>query len=334
MDSDLKKLPKKLVLSIYDLMVKSRVVEEHMIRIYKRGDAFFWIGGPGEEAFGVALGLQVNAGKGFNYDWLHLHYRCTPTLIAMGMDMVHPLRLIMNRATDICAGGRNFSNHYAFPDYNVAPVSSPIGVQYSVAIGTALAQARRKAQGITIVTGGDAGSAEGDFASSLIWASRKGFELPMYIIVTNNRWGISTSYDGQHGEEFVSERGRAFGIKVQTCNGNDPIESYIRLKEGFAHIRKTGKPIILESFLSRLYGHSSADGANRRSEEECPIKIFEQRLLSADYMSDKEQKKVWEKYEKKIRQVEQKVQQEPVPEGESIWQNTYLNSENADWRNF
>ena len=45
-------------------MVKSRALEERLIKIYKSGDAFFWIGGPGEEAFGVPLGLLVNKGQG------------------------------------------------------------------------------------------------------------------------------------------------------------------------------------------------------------------------------------------------------------------------------
>lgn len=203
-------LPKNQLLNLYDLMLQSRILEERLIKIYKSGEAFFWIGAPGEEAFGVALGSLVQKGQGLQYDYLHLHYRATPTLVAMGMPMVDSIRLIMNRATDRCTGGRNFSNHYCFPEWNVVPVSSPIEVQYLQALGTARVQQRRKSKGITIVTGGDAGSAEGDFASCLIWATRKGKELPMLITVQNNRWGISTSYDEQHGEEFVADRGKAF----------------------------------------------------------------------------------------------------------------------------
>ena len=86
--SSLKALPKALLLQMHDLMVKSRVLEERLIKIYKTGDAYFWIGGPGEEAWGVPLGLLVNIGQGPKYDYLHLHYRCTPTLVAMGLPMI------------------------------------------------------------------------------------------------------------------------------------------------------------------------------------------------------------------------------------------------------
>lgn len=315
-------------------MVESRALEERLIKIQKMGEAYFWIGGPGEEAFGVPLGLLVSKGQGFNYDWLHLHYRCTPTLIAMGMDKKASVRLSMNRKTDPCTGGRNFSNHYCFPEWNVAPVTSTIETQYLVAIGTAIAQKRRKAKGITIVTGGDAGTAEGDFASSLVWSSRKGQELPMLIVVTNNYVGISTSYEGQHGETYVADRGKAFNMRVAVIDGNDPIESYIRIKEEMDYIRKTGKPVLLEASVSRLYGHSSGTGANREENEVCPLKDFEQRLLQQDILTEAQIKKTWENFGKQWLDIQLQVREEPHPSSESIWDHIYMNNENGNWRKY
>ncbi|MEO0336018.1 MAG: hypothetical protein AAF202_06480 [Pseudomonadota bacterium] len=115
-------LSNELLLKIHRLMVKSRALEERLIKIYKTGEAFFWIGGPGEEAFGVPLGLLANKGQGPKHDYFHLHYRGTPTMIALGMPMIDSIRLIMNKATDTCTGGRNFSNHYCYPEWNVVPV--------------------------------------------------------------------------------------------------------------------------------------------------------------------------------------------------------------------
>lgn len=327
-------LPKETLLQMYHLMVRARVLEERMIQMYRRGDAFFWIGAPGEEAFGVALGLLAKKGQGPDYDYMHLHYRCTPTLLAMGMDDEDALRLIMNKATDPCTGGRNFSNHYCFPQWNVAPVSSPIGIQYTIGIGTALAQRRRKNDAVTIITGGDAGSAEGDFASSMIWASRPGSELPMYITIQNNKWGISTNYESQHGEKNVSDRGRPFGIRTAVYNGNDPVEAYLAIKNDLDYIRKTRKPAMSEFRVSRLYGHSSASGANRVNDEECCISLFEKQLISAKILSAKECEDVRAKYFEDIREKAERIRTEPSPTKESLWDHTYVNSENADWRKF
>ncbi len=327
-------LPKVLLRQIYSLMLKSRILEERLIKIYKSGESFFWIGGPGEEAFGVPLGLLVNKGRGPEYDWLHLHYRATSTLVAMGMPTIDSIRLMMNRSTDPCTGGRNFSNHYCYPQWNVAPVSSPIEVQYSHAIGTAHVQARRKTKGLTVVTGGDAGSAEGDFATCLIWSSRKGNELPLLITVQNNQWGISTPYEGQHGEKFIADRGKAFGIRTQVINGNDPIETYMALKSEMDVIRKTGKPSLIEVYVSRLYGHSSASGANRVEGEEDCLKLFQEKLLHWGILDKVQIDKMCAEYNSETMKVVGRVRKESIPTSESVWEHIYKDNETGNWRHF
>lgn len=326
-------LPKELLLKMHSLMVKSRVLEERLIKIYKVGEAYFWIGAPGEEAFGVPLGLLVNRGQGPQHDYLHMHYRATPTLVAMGMPMIDPIRLIMNRASDRCTGGRNFSNHYCFPDWNVVPVSSPIEVQYGTALGTAHVQSRYKSKGLTIVTGGDAGTAEGDFASCLIWASRPGKELPILITVQNNKWGISTGYEGQHGETNIADRGKAFHIRTRVINGNDPVESYLALADDMAYIRKTGKPVLLEAHVSRLYGHSSATGASLLPDADCVVD-FEKLLLGHDILQEAQAKRIWAEFNAEASAAQELARGEAVPTGDSVWDHVYANGENADWRKF
>src|SRR6478735_7780717 len=157
-------LAPELALRIHELMLQTRVLEERLITMWRQGDGYFWIGGPGEEAFNVPLGLLVDKGQGVDHDYLHLHYRSSGTLLAMGADPVDSLRQMKNTATDPYSRGRNFAGHYSARKWNVVPVTSPIEVQFSIAIGTARAQ--RDKRGITIVQGGDAGTAEGDFATS------------------------------------------------------------------------------------------------------------------------------------------------------------------------
>lgn len=327
-------LDKALLKRMLELMIKSRVLEERLIKIYKLGEAYFWIGGPGEEAFGVPLGLLVDKGQGPQHDWLHLHYRCTPTLVAMGMPMIDSIRLIMNRATDPSTGGRNFANHYCYPQWNVAPVSSPIEVQYLMAIGTAHVQKRRQTQSLTVVTGGDAGTAEGDFASCLVWSSRKGSELPMLITVQNNRWGISTSFDGQHGEQFIADRGKAFGMRTAVVNGNDPQETYLKLQEEMAWIRKNRKPVLMEFMVSRLFGHSSASGANRVENELDPLADFQELCLKEGVVTSLWLKETLNAFDDEARAAFEQVKSEPAPQADTIWDHVYVGDENADWRKF
>ena len=299
-------------------MLRARILEERLITMYKQGDGFFWIGGPGEEAFNVPLGMLVDKGFGVQHDFLHLHYRSNATLLAMGADPVDALRQMKNTATDPYSRGRNFAGHFSVRKWNVVPVTSPIEIQFSIAIGTARAQ-RTGTKGITIVQGGDAGTAEGDFATALVWSSRKGCELPMLMIVTNNRWGISTPYAGQHGYDQIAERGKAFGIETAVIDGNDPEVSYNALATAIDYVRTKRKPYLLEAMVSRLRGHSSASGANVVKEEIDCVTRLEDRLEERKLMTRGQMEQLRATYTQELLEASKRVVQEDQPTPESAW---------------
>jgi 2-oxoisovalerate dehydrogenase E1 component alpha subunit len=316
-------LERELLVRMHDLMVKARVLEERLIQMYKQGHGYFWIGGPGEEAFNVPLGLLMKKGQGPAYDYLHAHYRQSATLMALGEEPIGAMRQMKSTATDPYSGGRNFAGHFSKREWNIAPVSSPIEVQYAIAPGTARVQKRHGGDGITIVTGGDAGTAEGDFASCLVWSSRPGNELPLLIIVTNNKWGISTSADTQHGETHIADRGKAFNIRTKTVDGNDPINAYLELQEAMEYVRKERKPFLMEAMVSRLYGHSSATGANVEGGEQDCLTQFESRLEKHGILSRKEMDELRNRYKEDMAAMARRVIEEPLPGPETIWNHIY-----------
>jgi 2-oxoisovalerate dehydrogenase E1 component alpha subunit len=318
------RLPAELCLQIYDLMLRARLLEDRLITMYKQGDGFFWIGGPGEEAFSVPLGLLVDKGQGVDHDYLHLHYRSGGTLVAMGADPADAIRQMRNTVTDPYSRGRNFAGHYSIRKWNVLPITSPIAVQFAIAIGTARAQrAETGARGITIVEGGDAGTAEGDFATGLLWSTRKGHELPLLMIITNNRYGISTPYAGQHGYDQIAERGKAFGMPTAVIDGNDPEVSYAALKQAIDYVRTERRPYLLEVMVSRLRGHSSASGANLVKDEIDCLERFEQtledrKLLTRDAMAARR-----ERYVQELADAHKRVRGEPHPPPSSVWDHVF-----------
>jgi 2-oxoisovalerate dehydrogenase E1 component alpha subunit len=320
-------LAPELLVRLYDTMLLSRCLEERLIRMNKQGDGFFWVGGPGEEALNASLGLLVHKGQGPEFDFLHLHYRSTATLLAMGADPIDTLRQMKNVATDPYSGGRNFCNHYSVRRWNVVPVSSPIEVQFSMAPGTALANKRAAEQGrgrgITIVQGGDAGTAEGDFSTCLIWCSLPRRELPCLMIVANNQWGISTPASDQHAEKHIADRGAVFGIKSAVVDGNDAEVCYRELKRAMDYVRTERRPFLFEALVSRLYGHSSASGANFVPEEVDCLAPFERKLEERKILTRTEMDELRAKYTQQLLEASKRVRDEPLPKGDEIRNHVY-----------
>ena len=156
----------------------------------------------------------------------------------------------------------------------------------------------------------------------------------MLITVQNNLVGISTDYHSQHGEKHNADRAKAFGIRTAVVNGNDPVETYLALQTEMAFIRKTGLPVMMEFAVSRLYGHSSASGANREAGE-CCIRSFDgKKLVDKKLITAAACQKIWDGYDQASREAAETVRGEPVPTRESVWEQVFVGSENADWRKF
>jgi 2-oxoisovalerate dehydrogenase E1 component alpha subunit len=322
-------LAPELLLQMHDHMLMTRVLEERLIRMQKQGDGYFWIGGPGEEAFNIPLGLLVDKGVGPAHDYLHLHYRSTGTAIAMGADPVDAIRQMKNVASDPFSGGRNFASHTAIFDWNFVPISSPIEVQFSMAPGTAMAQKRHGGRGITIVQGGDAGTAEGDFATCLIWSSRPQAELPVLMIVTNNQYGISTPAATQHGEKRIADRAHAFGIETAIIDGNDPEVSYRSLKKAMDYVRSERRPFLLEARVSRLHGHSSSSGANFVEDEVDCLRTFEKKLEERGLLTRQKADEMRERHTQHLLEALKKVREEKPPTPESAFDHVFATENKA-----
>jgi len=318
------KISKKELLEVYEQMYLGRVLEETMIKMSKSGEGFFWIGGPGEEAFNLALGRQILKGEGPRSDYLHLHYRSLAVVLAMGSKPIDSLRQMGCKSTDPYSGGRNFVNHVCIKEMNVVPVTSTIETQFSASIGTAIHQTKFKNnKALTLVVGGDAGTAEGDFATCLYWASNNSKPLPMLIVVTNNKYGISTPIDHVWGKDrAILDRVKGFGIESASVDGTDYWQSYAAIKKGMDYIRKNRKPFFIEAFVSRLHGHSSSSGANRIYDESDCISLFESRALRAN-VKESELESIRSRVLAQIESDLEVVRSEPYPDPATIYDHLF-----------
>ena len=206
------------------------------------------------------------------------------------------------------------------------PVSSVVQVQFAMAPGTAIVQKRLGGDSITIAICGDAGTAEGDFASCMIWATRPGNELPVLMIVMNNQWGISTRTDSQFCFQNIADRGEAFGIPSETFDGNDPVVSWCAIDRAMQWCREKRRPFLIEPRVSRLHGHSSSSGAKRVSDEPDCIELFEKKLLDASVLSQEWIDETWQAARAEALQASKQALNEPQPTPDDVYRHTYAPS--------
>jgi 2-oxoisovalerate dehydrogenase E1 component alpha subunit len=256
-----------------------------------------------------------------------LHYRNSSTLVAMGMPVIDGIRQMAMTFTDRHSRGRNFVGHFALPEWNILPVSSVISVSWVKGPGTAHVQKRHGGDGITIITGGEAGTAEGDFNSCMVWSTRPGNELPVLMIVMNNGFGISTPACTQHSEDHIIDRGKPYGIPGEVVDGNDPIASWHAIERGMKFVRGKRRPYMIEAMVSRLYGHSSSSGALRvKGELDC-IPLFERKLTEAGVLDDELAAQIKDAATVESERALEDTLKEPQPTADDVKKFTYASSD-------
>jgi 2-oxoisovalerate dehydrogenase E1 component alpha subunit len=149
----------------------------------------------------------------------------------------------------------------------------------------------------------------------------------MLIIVTNNQYGISTPYEGQHGEKRISDRGKAFGMETMTVDGNDPETSWRAISRAMDYVRAERRPFLLEATVSRLYGHSSSSGANFVTEEADCVARFEKSLVERGIQTKAQQEQLRERMTQELLEATKRVREEPQPAPEDAHKHVFADRE-------
>ena len=76
--------------------------------------------------------------------------------------------------------------------------------------------------------------------------------------------------------------------------------------------------------VSRLFGHSSASGANAVVDEADCLKGFEKRLEERKVLTRQQMEELRQKYALELQEAHRKVRQEPQPKGDTIYQNVFM----------
>ncbi len=244
-----------------ELMVKLRVFDDRMMKMQRTGKLSFYMRSFGEEAIAIAQTMALK-----EQDWVFPSYRQPGAQFVRGRDMVSMIcHCIGNELDNI--KGRQMPVHYSYKEGRFISISSPVGTQFSQAVGVAMASAYKKKDEVTITWMGDGTSAQGDYHYGLNFASV--FKPPLILNVVNNQWAISTHSNLATGGANFASRGLAYGIPSFRVDGNDFLALYSITKWAAERARSGNGPSHIEVYTYRAGAHSSSDDPSRyRPEEE------------------------------------------------------------------
>tara|TARA_Y100000739_G_C20602474_1_gene463681 strand:- start:503 stop:2506 length:2004 start_codon:yes stop_codon:yes gene_type:complete len=324
---------KKELVSIYEKMVTSRLLDDKMLIMLKQGKSWFHIGAAGHEAAQLAASICFNS----DIDYAYPYYRDQAFCLGWGSTTRDLLMCFLHKQDDPNSGGRQMPQHYGNKPLNIVSQSSCTGTQYLQAVGTAFALKRNGDNGVCYVSSGEGTTSEGDFHEALNWASKD--KAPVIFHIQDNGYAISVPVDEQtSGASIYNICAGYENLSRFHVDGTNFFESHLAFKKAIERARKGLGPSVIVSKVVRLLPHSSSDDQRKyRSEEELekdkktdPLLVFKQKCIKKSIISDKEFLKIDEKMKQIIEQEVDYVEEQPNPDPESALDHLFSNSSDLD----
>ena len=245
----------------YHLMQRIRAFEELAVRAQKEGLVLGAIHPSiGQEA--VAVGV---CGALRRDDLLLSNHRGHGHTLAKGADALAMMRELFGREGGTC-GGKGGSMHIA--DFKVGMLGSNgvVAANIPIAAGAAQAIKLRGEDRVVACFFGDGAINRGPFLEGLNWA--KVFELPVLFICEDNGFAAMTRTSSMTAGPGAAARAEALDNEANRVEGNDLLAVHEAARAAVEAIRAGGGPRLLHCNTYRITGHTAADPAAYRSEEE------------------------------------------------------------------
>ncbi|WP_418771536.1 alpha-ketoacid dehydrogenase subunit alpha/beta [Halobacterium yunchengense] len=236
---------------LYETMRLSRVYDEKMLRLQRRGEISILSRSVGEEAIPVGSVAALQAG-----DWCFPTYRQTPTKLYWGGSLARAVAGLMG------AEPETVDEHLPVedgPPVNFSPVYIPLASNVPNAAGSAMTDALDDGDAVTLSYIGDGSTSEGDFYEGLNFAGV--FDAPAVTVVHNNQWAISVPRHRQTAADTYAQKAEAAGIPHRRVDGNDVLAVHEAAREAVERARDGGGPMLLECVTYRVDDHNTADDA-------------------------------------------------------------------------
>ena len=243
----------------------SRKTDDAEITMKKQNKAFFQISGAGHEGILSAVAKVLKP----KHDYFIPYYRDRALCLGLGVTPFEMLCQANGNTGDTASHGRQMPAHWGNVKLNIVSKSSCTGTQFLQACGMAEAGLHLKKvklkdspvyheQEIVYTSCGDGTTSQGEFWEGLTTACVN--KLPVLFLVEDNGYAISTPvWMNTPGGSISKALANFPGLKIFTCDGNCPIDSYETMVEVEKYMRAGNGPTLVHANVTRPYSHSLSD---------------------------------------------------------------------------
>jgi TPP-dependent pyruvate/acetoin dehydrogenase alpha subunit len=269
-------------LGLYRTMVECRLFETRAQELFfeglVRGTTHLGIG---QEAVAAGFAAAMRAD-----DYTFCTYRGHNHTLARGVPMGPILAELFGRATGLL-GGKGGSMHLTSVEHGVMGSYAIVGAHLPIALGAAWSAQYRKSGQVAVCFFGDGATNIGAFHEALNMAAV--WKAPVVFVCENNLYMEYTPIAAVTAvPRPAADRASAYGLEPIVVDGNDADQVHAVAVRAIERARAGDGPSLIEALTYRHGGHSRADPAKYRPEDEVaawkardPIPAYRARLVAA-----------------------------------------------------
>jgi len=316
-------LDQEALLGLYRTMLLIREFEDEVYRLFLQGVIAGTIHlARGQEAIsaGIMAALRPD-------DYVTITYRGHGHCIARGVSLDKMFGELMGRGTGVCKG-KGGSMHIKDFRKGVIGCFAIVGAGLPFGVGAGLSAKLRGSGQVSVVFFGDGAANIGEFHEALNIAAV--YRVPVVFVCENNLYGEYTRINRTTPFEDIARRADAYAMPGVIVDGNNVLDVYDAAVEAVGRARSGGGPTLLECKTYRHYGHSRADPAKYRPEEEVrawmerdPLKRLLSYLIGKGFLDERGAERILEEVRTAVKEASARALQAPWPDISEIEKDVY-----------
>ena len=309
---------------LFELLLKSRRLEEAMIGLITAGDIAGWLHPMlGHEAVGVGVAACLE-----KKDIINNTHRGRGINIAKGVPLKRFMAEVLGR-TEGPSGGIGGEMHFCDVEYGILGNSGLVGATIPVAVGVAMASKHLKTGQVVVSVCGDGTVDEGNFHESVNIASV--WKLPIVFVIDNNEWAQFTPQKETAGQVEIWKKAEGYGMPGLAADGVDVLEVYKTAQAAIERARRGEGPTLIEYKVPRWLGHYIGDAQAYRDPQDIekarqidPVDRYRSVLLKKNIVSDDDVQKLETTIAGEIKEAISYAKSLPVAGAEQAFKNIYV----------